>query len=119
MRPKPLMPTRMVMGLETPSRLGARRRSLSVPATGAVTTSSWTRDRPYGIPIRRRRPRGGQETGTRLRNQHVRRQVRVRPRDAVLGRLAVGHGEQTPDPTRDGVLGHGRIGELAELLQAG
>ena len=39
--------------------------------------------------------------------------------DAVVGGPLVGHGQQPADPARDGVLGHRRLGQLAELLERG
>src|SRR5215207_3155709 len=120
MRPKPLMPTRMVMG--TRDSFTSRRSAPVVVRTrdgGGLPPRRGPATDPMACQSGADGPGAVREPGTRLRNQHVRRQVGIRPRDAVLGRLAVGHGQQTPDPTRDGVLGHWRIGELAELLQAG
>src|SRR5579864_8183406 len=54
-----------------------------------------------------------------LGDQHVRGELRLGGRDAKLRRPLVGQCEQSPDPAGDCVLGQRRVGELAELLQAG
>jgi len=50
--------------------------------------------------------------------QHFRRHIGVRARDAEVDGPFVGHGKKPADPAGDGVLGHHRIGQAPQLIQA-
>src|SRR5579859_5810984 len=88
-RPNPLMPTRIVTAFFSSS-----------------LCRLWAAHRAYRIALA-------------LRHQHVRGQLGFGGRDAQVAGAFVGHGEQPADAAGDGVLGQLRVGELAELLQAG
>jgi 4-amino-4-deoxy-L-arabinose transferase-like glycosyltransferase len=51
--------------------------------------------------------------------EHVYGEAGFGARDALLAGSAVGHGQQAADAAGDGVLGEGRVGELAQFFQAG
>src|SRR6478735_852499 len=132
MRPKPLIPTRTVTAVhlfgETVCRtkcqtLGrpvatsitphpsASSRTPKRQSQGLVSTRS-ARDDRRGAPVR-----APADAVSGL--EHVGREVRVGAGDPELLGPLVGHGEQATDATGHGVLRHGRLGQLAELLEAG
>src|SRR6185369_17753683 len=97
MRPKPLMPTRTVT---------------RVSSGGTGGGLGWTALSGPDPTVHARRPdRSGLE--------HLRGEVGLGAGDAEVGRALVGHGEQAADAAGDGILGQRRVGELAELLEAG
>src|SRR3954470_13157067 len=76
-----------------------RRRSSATPSTGVPVAQ------PPPSPIRSRA------------FEQLRANGRLGGGDAQREGPLVREREQATDPTRDGVLGHGRVGERAELLQ--
>src|SRR3954462_7088708 len=112
MRPKPLMPTRTVTVTSTVTSNLSRVTETAGSAASLGRTLSVA-----GIPGPRSAP--GPTGGGRSLRQHVVGDDGFGVRDAeILGPL-VGHCQQPADPARHRVLGHGRGGALAQLLQGG
>src|SRR5690606_18810618 len=82
------------------------------PRRASRYTAPQARD-PGRWSVRRLTRRGSEAV------EHLRREARLGVRDALGVRLLVGHREQPPDAACDGVLGQRRVGQLAELLEAG
>ncbi|VTR01407.1 Uncharacterised protein [Clostridioides difficile] len=100
--------------------LAARERSAKAHLSGhasAHVATSLVGDLVLGTP----QVRVGHAYGPRTRDSGLVEQLGgdrgFGVGDAVLARLLVGHRQQPPDSTGDGVLGHRRVGELAELFQ--
>src|SRR6266511_4040291 len=109
-RPKPLMPTRMVTGhLSLPQGRYALGRPPSVPASSPNSAN----------PIRTTERDAGQVRRLRVDGEHLRGYRRLGVRDPEVAGPLVGQGQQPADPPGDRVLGQRRVGQRAQLLQRG
>src|SRR5690606_38824360 len=100
MRPRPLMPTRIVTGLISQDSYCAHRPP---PAAGVSPALSPSLSTLAGRSARR----------------HLRGDTGVGVRYAELARPLVRQRQQPPDAAGDGVLGQRRVGQPPELLQRG
>src|SRR5688572_6105674 len=117
MRPKPLIPTRMVTSTHL---LASSRRRCAMPASwyanprparwpGAAAVSG--EDVKLGLVAERLRPYLASA------DEHVRGNGRFGIWNAQIAGALICESEQPPDPPGDGVFGQRRVGERAELLE--
>src|SRR5690625_365967 len=134
MRPKPLIPTRMVTMSSSSAPVGAPNVVCSWSATrradggrgggrnpSAVPTYTWTNGaagtkvRPGAHNMAHLTPWGAVFSQV----EHLGGEHGLGVRDPERVGALVRHREETPDPAGDGVLRQRRVGQRAELLEAG